>query len=68
MSRRSAQATCANLNHTRSNPRVRFCLDCGGAVNPAAPPRTCGQALHQERMRERARFCADCGRQLIADD
>ena len=57
--------TCKNLNHRRTNPPVRYCVDCGELLNGDLFPTECTEEDHAKRRRGRSKFCPNCGEQLI---
>jgi len=56
---------CTNLNHRRSDAPVRFCPQCGEAVNRGAVLKRCDERGHAHRRQNRDEFCVDCGLRLI---
>jgi len=66
--RRSANVprnTCSNLNHRRSDPPVRHCVECGELLNANLIAQECSEEEHAKRRRARSKFCSSCGTQLI---
>jgi hypothetical protein len=59
------ESYCPNFNHDRDNAPVRFCPECGEAVNENVPMRKCSKEEHAISRRERDTYCVNCGEQLI---
>ncbi len=58
---------CANLNHGRSDARVRFCPNCGETVNAKVQPLRCASTRHDVQRQGGASFCVDCGQRLAVE-
>lgn len=56
---------CPNLNHGRTNPPVRYCIECGKVVNASLVVGKCSDEEHAKNRRQRNKYCSDCGVQLI---
>lgn len=56
---------CPNLNHGRSNPPIRCCIECGKVVNANFVVKKCSDDEHAKDRRNRYKYCGDCGVQLI---
>jgi len=57
--------TCPNLNHSRTNPPVRYCPACGKVVNGNILAKKCNEEEHARKRLDRNKYCVDCGEQLI---
>ena len=55
---------CRNFNHSRSNPPVRVCPNCGVVVNAKVLSAHCKDVLHADRRKQGDLFCVDCGERL----
>lgn len=56
---------CDNRNHSRVNPPVRNCPQCGGVVNQQLGVKQCSETEHASLRRTQNHFCINCGAQLI---
>jgi rRNA maturation endonuclease Nob1 len=54
---------CANMNHSRPKPPIKFCPICGEEVNRVLMAR-CDSEKHAIRRKDRDQFCIDCGKKL----
>lgn len=58
---------CSNNNHGRANVAVRYCPNCGMAVNERIPEKRCCENEHAERRRKQHTYCVDCGARIRED-
>lgn len=56
---------CANDNHGRTMVTIRFCPNCGVAVNRNIRATGCPEEKHARSRRDRNTFCVDCGKELL---
>ena len=56
---------CSNRNHSRSNPMVRICPNCGEILNPSIAAKECSEEDHGIKRKRRNVYCYDCGKKLI---
>jgi acetone carboxylase gamma subunit len=55
---------CANMNHGKMNPPIKFCPNCGELLNSGIRV-SCDDAKHKHFMKSRNFFCCDCGKKLL---
>ena len=58
---------CDNMNHRRSDVKVRFCPNCGTVVNERVTAKVCSKASHDKDRKCMNKFCVHCGQQIIMD-
>ena len=57
--------SCPNRNHSRTDPMVRICPNCGELLNPSIAIKSCSEADHDARRRRHGTYCYDCGKKLV---
>jgi hypothetical protein len=55
---------CPNLNHRRSDARVRICPMCGEIVNPNVRATRCNEEEHARQRKSGDHYCTGCGEHL----
>jgi len=56
---------CPNMNHKRSDAPVRYCPNCGEAVNANILAKKCSDKEHANSRMDMYKYCVHCGLQLI---
>ncbi len=57
-----SKTSCPNMNHSKSNPQVVYCPNCGEKFTGQTPQKkTCNQEIHKLRRKDRSLYCHDCG-------
>lgn len=51
------------MNHSRTNPPVRNCPNCGELLNTQSRG-SCNEIKHAARRKDRQEYCSDCGKRL----
>jgi hypothetical protein len=54
------EASCPNMNHSRSNAPIKFCPSCGKSFGNQAFKK-CDNEKHAARRKGGDQFCIDCG-------
>jgi hypothetical protein len=56
---------CPNMNHSKTNPTISFCPNCGERFQSTTKPnKSCTDESHARSRRDRSLFCPDCGKDL----
>jgi hypothetical protein len=63
---KASKNKCANMNHGKAHPPIRFCPGCGEKFNSGiSAGARCDAATHAARRKDRSHFCHDCGKDLL---